>query len=564
MNTDRFTDIIRRKLESIRPDFTEKDWVRMQATLQQATPPSPDAHLPGPSVVQHGWAGQPWLMAAAAVSTVVLISVGVWQRQQINDLRQTVRQLNQQRVTASPPATNAAGPNSPVANSPATPLPGQSDNNPSVAARSGTAPEASVRSNAARPNVTVIQPVARQTDTVYVTRYLPTPVPTSQSTTRRSVQRTPAPADRQNEGAQPNTPGNDPQRLTAPAISPTEQVADTPAKAQKPAGQLPNAGRETEPIAAGDKPTERFTTDQVAGKTTRQPGRNQYDSYQQTGQSNGDPIAILPTRPGNSENPATQTGATGEANRPAVQYELMASRPTQFGTTDWTAALLRRANRTKPTRTTTVGGQSAPEIQPVRHLAVRLRLGAGTDVSKAVWSFSAFTEVIIGRHWTLNLGLSRANHLNGTFVTDADFYRKTRQDFRKGYARGVPPGHDILAIGLRTTRIQLPINVGYRIPLNQNLTLLPSVGTNLNLLSAEHVTFYKRVPFRGSDYEVINNDILRPVNTFNNLTFGTSLEWHQRHWALQGGSVLTAPLRTDTKWQTGLTAGLRARVMYQF
>ncbi len=84
MKTDRFSDIIRRKLESIRPEFTDKDWTRMQASLQQAMPPPPGSPTTGTPFSGGTWSGSSWLLAAATVSTVVLIAFSLWQRSEIN------------------------------------------------------------------------------------------------------------------------------------------------------------------------------------------------------------------------------------------------------------------------------------------------------------------------------------------------------------------------------------------------------------------------------------------------------------------------------------------------
>ena len=102
MKTDRFSDIIRRKLESIRPEFTDKDWTRMQASLQQAMPPQPGSPTTGTPFSGGVWSGSPWLLAAASVSTVVLIAFSLWQRSEINTLRETVGQLKQQSVATQP------------------------------------------------------------------------------------------------------------------------------------------------------------------------------------------------------------------------------------------------------------------------------------------------------------------------------------------------------------------------------------------------------------------------------------------------------------------------------
>jgi hypothetical protein len=189
MKTDRFSDSIRRKLESIRPDFSEKDWARMQATLQQATPvPAPDSpaiHQPF-SGATSVWSSQPWLMAAAAVSTAVLISVAVWQRTQINDLRS--------QLSAKQPATSVQ---------PA-PLPTVADA-PAITVNEQTSPSAMPASGKASPLAKQTESAATRPDTVYITRYVAVPTPSGPAQNRIARRS----ANDFNEGVANPTDGNE-------------------------------------------------------------------------------------------------------------------------------------------------------------------------------------------------------------------------------------------------------------------------------------------------------------------------------------------------------------------
>ncbi|MCF0070336.1 hypothetical protein LZD49_07620 [Dyadobacter sp. CY261] len=85
MKTNKFENTIRRKLESIEPDFQEKDWVRMQNYMQAHTPPS--------FVQQYGsWIGY----AAAASVTSVMAYLYVGQLSQNDHLVQDVKSLQSQ------------------------------------------------------------------------------------------------------------------------------------------------------------------------------------------------------------------------------------------------------------------------------------------------------------------------------------------------------------------------------------------------------------------------------------------------------------------------------------
>lgn len=85
MKTSRFENTIRRKLESIEPDFQEQDWARMQNYMQTHTPPS--------FLQQYGsWLGY----AAAASVTSVMAYMYVNQLSQNDHLVRDVKNLQSQ------------------------------------------------------------------------------------------------------------------------------------------------------------------------------------------------------------------------------------------------------------------------------------------------------------------------------------------------------------------------------------------------------------------------------------------------------------------------------------
>lgn len=85
MKTNRFENTIRRKLESIEPDFQEQDWARMQNYMQTHTPPS--------FLQQYGsWIGY----AAAASVTSVMAYMYVNQLSQNDHLVKDMKNLQSQ------------------------------------------------------------------------------------------------------------------------------------------------------------------------------------------------------------------------------------------------------------------------------------------------------------------------------------------------------------------------------------------------------------------------------------------------------------------------------------
>ena len=552
MNTDQFNDNIRRKLESIRPDFSEKDWARMQATLQHATPPLSGSSPAYQPLTGSAWSTQPWLLAAAAVSTVVLISLATWQRAQISDLRQTVARLSQQQKTQPQPTP---APNAVV-------LPSDRRTAQRNQAQSGPTDQPANRS----------QPTADQPDTVYITRYVAVPArPVNSSRGQTAQPSTPAP-DGSSIGRTDRTRSladAQPQQRQTDQATITDRSNDAPDKAL-PVADNPTNSTNNRPESASP-PTRR-----VGEKTATQPvGQPENDAPGQRKGLSAATVTIATTaatrdNQTTSGSPTTATpagsavgGVAGETGQPMVTYAL-AARPVTMEVIDWNEALSRQAQRMRPVRITTVGGGAAPVSQPVNRVAFGFRLGAGGEVLRSVRSGGLLTELLIGKHLTLGAGLGLASFAGGTFLTDVEFDRGKPKKFRRDYipGRGIDPRSDILNIGTHTERVQIPISLGYRIPVSQTFSLLPSVGTTLGLQSKEFVTFTYRQPLRS--YETASYRIPHPVDLLNNLTFGAGVEWQRNHWVWQAGPVLTVPLVADANWPESPSIGLRARLFYQF
>ncbi|GAB3809362.1 hypothetical protein GCM10028819_50770 [Spirosoma humi] len=560
MKTDRFSDIIRRKLESIRPEFSEKDWARMQSSLQTGIP-QPGIPPSGNPFSGSIWTAKPWLMAAAAVGAVVLVSYGFWQHNEINRLRQTIGQLSKRptqqtastQLTPSVPATDT------------------------MAATQATEKQPQAGNQALLTSADTKTGRRGERDTVYVTRYVSVPsrshvVPPEDD---RSVDRSEKPTgqryattDQPSESTvQPNQSDNLPN-------NPKTNAYGKPSTFSSIVSERADNSSETATTSAGKRPRERGLSDQYVGHRATTEQVASPDLRTRPASSS---IRSENTQANHSVNktPASTESTKAGSAEPSItaRYELIDMQSIATPTINWTGQLAQRAKRIRPARTTVVSGavEQAPESQPINQLAGRFRAGLGGEVASKVLSAGVFTEVLAGpqKNWSIGVGLSQATY-SGRFINDFDFDRRMKRDFRKEFARNVDPRREILNIDTRTTRIQIPINLGYRIPLTSTLTLSPTVGTSLNVSSTETATFYCSLLIPQRNYDELSFSSSRSVDVLTTVAFGTSLEWQSRHWVLQGSPVLTLPLQAeqfmqpDPNWQTKATLGLRARLLYQF
>ncbi|GAB3885212.1 hypothetical protein [Spirosoma agri] len=593
MKTDRFADIIRRKLDSIRPDFSERDWVRMQATLKQA---GPNPNMPTPAA--HPFAGQFARYAVAgAIGTAIFLTTSIWQHYELNRLHQTLDQVtqkvNQRTATDSVAATT------------------QTANRPSGAASSESVVHAELPQNSlTRPDKATPteqrSSVAVETkrDTIYIDRYVTVPAPATRPrgtdaqpasqyerairgnrTAQADISATPARPENSAQNRMRDQTGKSVSGSGSPSPASTvaqqpyegvvsEKLADDGTKTSR---QTNDRGRVTDTYAVTEStgklthngvstaaPTEQTTHRNVSGAEAAGQATNRGSSGGNEANALTPDNRIAQTQPLASAVPPV-TGS-GEAAQSVAQYESLSPLPMQTSTIHWNELMAQRAKRMmRPARTTVVSGvaSAAPAIQRVQPTPMRFRVGVGADIDSRIRSVGVYSELLVLKHWSLGVGLSQARFATNSFPGPPDFNKNNPQDFRKQYARGNDPRLAIFNIQQYSTRIQLPINLGYRIPLSDSWTLQPTVGTSLNLQNRQYISFYQELPYRMGFEELTANSI-RPVDLFNNMTFGANVEWQRKHWVAQAGPLVTAPIQEDPGCQQNITVGLRARVLYQF
>lgn len=554
MKTDRFSDAIRRKLESIRPEFIDKDWTRMQSTLHQAGFPQPDPGMTANPFSGGVWSSNSWLLAAASVSTVALIAVGVWQHSQINDLRQTVSQLKQKATT-----TQVA---------PASPTPESSTSAPPTNGSSSVVKTQNSPSAPGLPSepTSYEQGTAKlQRDTIYLDRYATAPTPSrSERGQESAAQPLTKPVDKgyaiTHRKPVPTT--DVPHQQTNLNVTPendTYDISSTPLSADKSILNKPNQS-----VATDQWVNQPVKSNRLREKPVR---REQYaDTYSPTKSDKGvanQPVQLVP-----------QSESTVETvNSVSADYESIASRPLSTKSLNWNALLARQAvKRMRPFRPATPAVDQALTAESqsrVERVAVQVRAGVGTEIASHLWGNGVFTEVLLGRHWLLSLGLNRTTY-SYTFSNDDDFKEHTHRDFRNEFDLRIDQKRVIQNINGQTTRLQIPVFLGYRVPITKAIAFVPTVGTYLNLNSPEkatyyiYETYYPPMFFPQHRVDEFTTSTDRPLELISSLALGTGVEWQSKHWVAQASPVLTIPVQPEPNWQQNVTLGLRARVLYQF
>lgn len=552
MKPDNFDDNIRRKLDGIEPVFREKDWAQMQQVMRQHGMITP-------------WSAAPsWLLpTAGVVSVAALLTTTVWLGQSNQQLRQDVQRLSQ--TVTQLKQTSPAAPPTRIDTVYLTRLVPAPTNNPTNAQ--------SIEPNVSVPQLTPTRDkaVATQSQTNALTnspdadRLVNRPTVASQAPTEPRLDRTQPNAPEQRSNSNPLTDRTNPTAGTPDApnrrIEPTERsgVGTVPADAS---GNRVAQETGTNRNASG---TNRANTDRSVGSSGRVETGTSPATSDRVGAvtAPGGRNTIRPDANGVGEPAGTSTEATAP-----VAIEKLASRPMPVASSNFEEGIsraIRRLRRLYPAKALPalpVSPTTAPEATAVVTPTDRFRLGPAAELGLKQWSLGVYSDVLLGRHFLLGLGLERVNISGGEFETDMIFFNRTKRDFRRDYAGGIDKRYDIIAINRRSLTWQVPITLGYRLPLVYGIALTPSVGFSTSLTAREIVSFsYQRGPY---DYQEVQLADRRPVNWYHSWSASVGVEKRWGPVTVQASPYLVGPFADSPLGLNGTSGGLRLRTLYSF
>jgi hypothetical protein len=620
MNTDRFDETIRQKLDSIQPAYHETAWQKLQQTLIQH------------GIVSTGTVVGGWLSALTALTVAGLIGTTVYLyrsnvalQTQVGTLTRTVTRLDQQRRPALPTATariDTVYLTQPTVGEAVTGKTSQQSARPADNAPGDGA--------GVRPGIGPLsQPVERLTAAAR-----PGADPTSAGRVQESV--TPARPARPTEATTPATE-------TDPDL-PTEATPNTPVGNPAPTGTMPT--RATRPAAPADVTRTNRVTPHRAGQTTRplatQPvGRSAAPSGQSGRERDGTQDAVNEPVAGNGSRRTTtdravvgeslsgglatnrtkmsreNTGrvrpnqsasyrenpvgdlpdgpANGRKNRASTSSDQpgqpienqrfadlsltdLTNRPLLLDPMETGSGIDRRVRRLRylfPLLAAPATPAGNPTETESRRVAVNpaVRLGVSGELDGIRTGGGVYLETRLGNHWTLGLGLNRLSQSGGSYLTDEQFNESTRRNFRRDYNPARDPRFDprfeINSIDISRQSWQLPLSVGYRLPLRNGFALTPTLGLSLTLSGREQVSFtYQRGP---RDFG--SGTILGPPpapDWFNTASLSLGAEKSWGHWTIQVVPFIALPTtaspgRPDSPDRVNATTGgIRLRLLYGF
>lgn len=527
MKTNRFDEILRRKLESTEPDFQDQDWDKWAAFRQHASPTFWQTY--------GHWVGY----TVATLTTVVMVVLYINQSNQNQDLLKEMQALKQQIITrneADRVALDSASTGG--LNSDEVPL---------------TKP-----SGLLRPDTVYI--VERQT--VYLERPARAEI-TRNSKDTRVLQQTgdiPVASEKENivenplrkEPIQPpavtvlpkneaapfeksNVPGGESSQATSPAANlPVLENRHGSATLKKPIdatnnqGRVPEAGTGTLPSATIPYASERIDLGEIAALPTPSYTRPTTDAYRR----------LQSRLPRSSKAVSGHRLARSDNN--AVANQKMEEPPS-----------VEKVEKVAQDE----------RLLPTFGLGLPYRVGVGQQWEGRTKSFGLWNEVLLGQHWSVQAGLGWLKLEDQKFYNDRVFRDKTHEDFRKQHAKPLPQSFDIFNITVATTLLRVPLNLTYRSELSRNFALFAGAGTHLNLRAKQKLSFDFKRPTNDFGQHMAERTVAVPLINNMNVLLGAEKRWSPI--VLQASAFLNTRLKASPYLTNRTNIGLQVKILYE-
>jgi hypothetical protein len=538
MKPDKFDESIRRKLEGIQPSFQEDDWAKFTA-YQAAHAPSSFSFIK-----QYGRA---LMYSAASVAAAVMVFANVYQYRQNKQLDQQLSQL---------------------------------------------------KTTLAQKNDAPIR-ISHRVDTVYITKYIK--VESSQN--NQYDESVPSLNDvSPNEVLTNNTQDvgeslrnvgkiirqNPDQRISEVfEKQPSETENTTPKEAEKSEEEIvPNQENTILKNSVAPKNKRNLTTKEILSKSTNASSRS-------TTQNSNSGSANFKNNTGvfrkqrefvssaSNDLVANNTSVVTEAENTTAEstfdimplehnsnlVELDGIEPAEAKVQRYAYAAVTAATAAVPSTTTTESKTTAPKLPPISFKNMKFRIGTGLNIGDKFTAYSANTSLLLGKFWSLDLGLSQAKITGPQFYTEDIFKAKTQKDFdswnkNKGAVKPPLAPPQILDIKTSVSLWRMPISLTYRWPVKDGFSLLMSGGTNLNLSANQQYSYY--IKERNGELEEKGGNFDITPSLSNDVVLAAGVEKQWRSLVLQAETYAAPYLQKPTYLTENRNIGIRVKVLYQF
>lgn len=203
-----------------------------------------------------------------------------------------------------------------------------------------------------------------------------------------------------------------------------------------------------------------------------------------------------------------------------------------------------------------------------------VRTGLTTGASRGTLSYGINAELFLDQRISLSTGVYEMQHLSEAYITTVKYNNAKHFDFNEKYKNKLPPTQEVLNIKEKTELLVLPVHLNYSHPVSDGLRLVASLGTELDLKGNTTINFNYRErtlfpgPFQNpqggkmGDYESgsIYSSVEKKV--FNNVYLGIGAEKQIGKFAFQA-KAFDNFLVKDVNYRKNNRLGAELSVFYR-
>ncbi|MCF2444553.1 hypothetical protein L0657_11345 [Dyadobacter sp. CY345] len=225
-----------------------------------------------------------------------------------------------------------------------------------------------------------------------------------------------------------------------------------------------------------------------------------------------------------------------------------------------------------------VSGKSAASTKkaertiPRLNLKVPYRFGFAQQWEGKNQVRTAVAEVIVAKHFSISTGFSWLKIKPKDFYSEKSYREKTKKDFRDDYKPHLMPFEGIENINIEPSVTQIPLTVAYRNDLKNDFAFFVGAGTNFTVSQKQDVEFdcyrdfYNPTNPKPTIIRAIRSEKVTEkmnLNLVNSLNFSAGIEksWHPV--VLQAEAYLYTYFSPLSPQASKSGPGLKIKVLYQ-
>jgi len=189
-------------------------------------------------------------------------------------------------------------------------------------------------------------------------------------------------------------------------------------------------------------------------------------------------------------------------------------------------------------------------------------VGAGFELATRNLGVGVFGELSFAERLRFSAGIKYVSYQDEKFNSMEDFDRHNNRKINHRFEEHLKDNEHASEISIKSSLIQLPVAIRYSIPLNNNFSFLFSLGTDLDLILNQRLSYIQPPDSLGSPHDKL--DARGDAVLFNNMEIAAGIEKQWKYLVLQAHPFIKPQLKQVFYKPKEFDFGLGVNIIYRF